>query len=96
MVCCPHYLCELVAWAGVCVVFNHAVALGIMSFFLLYLLGRSRATLRWYHDKMERKIPQRWFALVPLCGRFVEGNEVSELSSIQRSSRLEALPVCEV
>ena len=65
MVCCPHYLCELLAWAGVCVVFNHAVALGIMSFFLLYLLGRSRATLRWYHDKMERKIPQGWCALVP-------------------------------
>ena len=43
LLCCPHYTCELVAWAGFAMVLNHAAAFCLLSFFVLYLLGRGRS-----------------------------------------------------
>jgi 3-oxo-5-alpha-steroid 4-dehydrogenase 1 len=43
ILCCPHYTCELVAWAGFAIVLNHIAAYCLLSFFVLYLLGRGRS-----------------------------------------------------
>ena len=43
LVCCPHYACELVAWAGFAVFLNHAAPFCLLSFFVLYLFGRARS-----------------------------------------------------
>lgn len=64
-VACPHYFGELVAWFGFALVFHHITALVFFSTMLLYLMGRSSATLSWYREKLTTT-PEGWRRLIPL------------------------------
>jgi len=63
-VCCPHYLCELIAWYGVALAFHHVGAWVISVTMTAYLAGRAHSTLRWYRSK-DLELPDGWKRLVP-------------------------------
>jgi very-long-chain enoyl-CoA reductase len=52
LVACPHYLAEIVSWIGYAVMAGLPTAWGNVFIVTLYLGARSRATLRWYRDKL--------------------------------------------
>lgn len=69
-VCCPHYLAELVSWAGVALIMSHIAATTTLVFMTCYLTGRAHSTLRWYHDKtakekLDRPLPHSWKRIIP-------------------------------
>jgi very-long-chain enoyl-CoA reductase len=51
LVACPHYLFELVAWLGLCLIFRHVSMLLIFVSMLSYLIIRSLLTLKWYRER---------------------------------------------
>ena len=70
VVCCPHYLFELLGWCGVAVAFSHALGYTVLWMMCNYLLGRSHVTLKWYHDKasvgvIKKPLPSGWKRIVP-------------------------------
>lgn len=64
LVACPHYLFELVAWLGMCLIFRHASMLSFFVLMLLYLVIRSLITLRWYRRHIP-DFPSRRKAIFP-------------------------------
>ena len=66
LVCCPHYLFEIISWLGICLVVNHtAIYLWTLLSFSIFL-GRSGATLRWYRSRtFDKPIPSTWYAMIP-------------------------------
>lgn len=70
VVCCPHYLFELVAWLGIAIAGNHPALFCCLFAFICYLCGRSQATMAWYRKKMngkdeDQKMPKNWKRLIP-------------------------------
>jgi hypothetical protein len=51
-VACPHYLGEIIAWAGYAVMAGLLPAWGNAFVVLCYLGARSRSTLRWYREHL--------------------------------------------
>jgi very-long-chain enoyl-CoA reductase len=64
-VACPHYLAELIGWLGFSLVFRHVGALMLTFVMIMYLGGRSHATLRWYRERLGERVPPGWKRLVP-------------------------------
>lgn len=49
-IACPHYLFELVAWFGLCLIFRHVSMLVFFVLMLFYLVIRGLITLKWYRE----------------------------------------------
>ena len=64
-VACPHYLAELIGWLGFSLVFRHVGALMLTFVMVMYLAGRSHATLAWYRERLGERVPAHWKRLVP-------------------------------
>jgi very-long-chain enoyl-CoA reductase len=59
LVVCPHYLFELVAWFGLCLIFRHVSMYVIFFLMAMYLVIRSLLTLRWYRERFPNFPPDR-------------------------------------
>lgn len=59
LVCCPHYLFELIGWFGIVLITSHVGGLAVFWLMVCYLTGRSHSTLRWYKEN----------ACIPLANR---------------------------
>jgi very-long-chain enoyl-CoA reductase len=64
LICCPHYLLEIVAWLGIFVAFPCPTTASSLFAFTLYLLGRSKQTLIWYNGK-NLDTPKSWKRVIP-------------------------------
>lgn len=64
-VACPHYLAELIGWIGFSLTFRHIGALLLTFVMVMYLAGRSHATLAWYRERLGDQVPRSWKRLVP-------------------------------
>lgn len=53
LVAAPHYLFELVGWAGVAVASQHALCAGFFAAMALYLADRAVAQSEWNRRKLE-------------------------------------------
>mmetsp|Transcript_18837 Transcript_18837/g.45266 ORF Transcript_18837/g.45266 Transcript_18837/m.45266 type:complete len:255 (-) Transcript_18837:87-851(-) len=66
LVCCPHYLCEVIGALGVAVCSNHVSPFLVWAAFNCYLLGRSASTMSWYRHRFgPEKLPPNWKRLLP-------------------------------
>ena len=59
LVACPHYLFELIAWLGLCLIFRHVSMLLFFVLMLFYLIIRSLITLKWYRKHIRDFPPER-------------------------------------
>lgn len=64
LVICPHYLFEILTFLGVSLISQTLYAFSFTLGTILYLMGRSYATRRWYLSKFE-DFPQHVKALIP-------------------------------
>ena len=70
LVCCPHYLFELLGWLGVALVFSHPLGITVLWMMVNYLFGRAHLTLKWYHNKaangvINQPLPRAWKRILP-------------------------------
>ena len=72
LVCCPHYLFEVVAFVGLGLVTGHVGALSIAWTSAGYLAGRAFATMQWYEAKAKKgalkggaSLPAGWKRVIP-------------------------------
>ncbi|KAJ0966354.1 hypothetical protein J5N97_027492 [Dioscorea zingiberensis] len=65
VVICPHYLFEIIGFIGVTFISQTVYALSFTLGTILYLIGRSYATRKWYLSKFEN-FPRNVKALIPL------------------------------
>lgn len=63
-VVCPHYLFEIIAWAGIFLLSRHLASLLVLIFIVGYLSARSIRTLKWYKERFPNFPPARK-ALIP-------------------------------
>jgi steroid 5-alpha reductase family enzyme len=64
IVICPHYLFEIIGFLGISFISQTLYAFSFTLGTILYLMGRSYATRRWYLSKFEN-FPQDVKALIP-------------------------------
>jgi very-long-chain enoyl-CoA reductase len=64
LIVCPHYLFEIVAWAGIFLVSRHLASLLVLVFIIGYLIARSIRTLNWYKERFSN-FPTQRKALIP-------------------------------
>ncbi|ONK74253.1 uncharacterized protein A4U43_C03F4360 [Asparagus officinalis] len=65
LVICPHYLFEIIVFFGLSLIAQTAYAFCFTAGTVVYLMGRSLATRRWYVSKFEDQFPREIKALVP-------------------------------
>lgn len=64
LVVCPHYLFEIIGWAGMAFISQTPYAFCSLLGTLFYLMGRSYATRQWYLQKMD-DFPRQRKAIFP-------------------------------
>ena len=70
LVCCPHYLFEIIGWIGFVLTLSHVAGAILLANMTSYLLGRAHCTLKWYegkaaHDKLDAPLPSGWKRIIP-------------------------------
>jgi len=65
LVWCPHYLFELVAWAGIVILTQHPQPLVVWLAMCSFLGGRAIATRAWYQRRMGAAFPAGRRCIVP-------------------------------
>ena len=64
LVVCPHYLFEIVAWFGLCLIFQHVSLFLLFLAMVVYLIVRSLLTLKWYRERFSN-FPSNRRAILP-------------------------------
>jgi very-long-chain enoyl-CoA reductase len=64
LVVCPHYLFEIIAWAGIVLASRHLFTFIAVIGMTLYLSARSIKTLKWYREKFN-DFPENRKSLIP-------------------------------
>ncbi|XP_043725195.1 3-oxo-5-alpha-steroid 4-dehydrogenase 2-like [Telopea speciosissima] len=64
LVICPHYLFEILGFIGVCFISQTLYSFSCTMGSILYLMGRSYATRKWYFSKFEN-FPKEVKCLIP-------------------------------
>ena len=65
LVAAPHYLFELVAWAGIAVLAQQANSVLVVASMASYLGGRAAATSGWYRSKLGSAYPSERRHIIP-------------------------------
>lgn len=60
----PHYLGEMISWAGTALAVNRGLVYGIVLFMFFMQTGRASAGKQWYKEKFGKDVSNRW-ALFP-------------------------------